>query len=54
MTCVMNQSRGHLRLSNVLTTADTLTIKIQAKLVEMVQVSNGIEFLDQFDFEFFF
>jgi hypothetical protein len=32
----MNQSRGQLLLSNVLTIAITLTIKLEAELVEIV------------------
>ncbi len=49
ITCVMNQSCDHRLLFNVLIIAITLTIKLQTKLVELVQVSNGIEVLDQFD-----
>jgi hypothetical protein len=45
----MNQSCDHRLLFNVLIIAITLTIKLQTKLVELVQVSNGIEVLDQFD-----
>jgi len=45
---VMNQSRDHRLLFNVLINAITLIIKLQTKLVELVQVSNGIEVLDQF------
>jgi hypothetical protein len=48
-TCVSNQSCDHQLLFNALIIAITLTIKLQTKLVELVQVSNGIEVLDQFD-----
>jgi ABC-type transporter MlaC component len=54
MTYVMNQSCGHWLLCNVLFFAITLIIKLQSELVEMVQISNGIEVLDQFDFELIF
>jgi hypothetical protein len=49
IACVMNQSRDHWLLFNVLINAITLIIKLQTKLVKLVQVSNGIEVLDQFD-----
>ncbi len=49
IACVMDQSRDHQLLFNVLITTITLIIKLQTKLVELVQVSNGIDVLDQFD-----
>jgi hypothetical protein len=50
----MNQSCGLWLLSNALTTAMTLTTKLQVQMVEMVQVSDGIKTLDQFDYELLF
>lgn len=54
MTRVMNQSCGLWLLSNALTTAMTLTIKLQVEMVEMLQVSDGTKNLAQFDYELLF
>jgi hypothetical protein len=54
MICVMNQSYGLWLLSNALTIAMTLTIKLQVEMIEMVQVSNGTKTLAQFDYELLF
>ncbi len=54
MTCVMNQSCGLWLLSNALTTAMILTIKLQVEMVEMVQVSDGTKTLAKFDYELLF
>jgi hypothetical protein len=50
----MNQSCGLWLLSNALTTAMILTIKLQVEMVEMVQVSDGTKTLAKFDYELLF
>jgi len=50
----MNQFCVLWLLSNALTIAMTLTIKLQVQMVQMVQVSNGKKTLAQFDFELLF
>jgi hypothetical protein len=49
----MNQSHIHWLLSNALINTIPLIFRLQAQIVEMVSLSNGIEDWTIFDFELF-
>jgi hypothetical protein len=49
--CVMNQNRGHWLLLNVLITTITLTMQMEAKLL---QLSNGPKMFGPFETEILF